>query len=109
MSQHGLIPPDHPDAPKYWMYETGGKLVPAMERYLKGEPAEPDDVNLIRAYLRQWIDSPVWDDGVDLGIPADPIEGVTLDDLRRKVREIRTRLDIDVWLADALDLAIDPL
>jgi hypothetical protein len=91
------------------MNETGGKLVPAMERYLKGESAEPDDVNLIRAYLRQWIDSPVWDDGVDLGIPADPIEGVTLDDLRRNVRQIASRAAVDMWLQDAMNLAIDPL
>lgn len=81
------------------MYETGGKLVPAIERYLEGKPEEPDDVNLIRAYLRQWIDSPVWDAG-DLD---------ALHDLRRKVRVINSRLEIDWWLEAALELAIDPL
>lgn len=97
-----LLPPDHPQAPKYWMNETGGKLVPAIERYLKGTPADADDVNLIRAYLRQWIDSPVWNDGDDQARDD-------LSELRRKVREIRTRLDIDQWLEAANDLAIDPL
>jgi hypothetical protein len=83
------------------MNEVGGKLVPAVERYLKGEPAEPDDVNLIRAYLRQWIDSPVWD---GRGSSRN-----TLDDLRRTVRNIRTRVQVDWWLEDAMDLDIDPL
>jgi hypothetical protein len=98
-----LLPPDHPQAPKYWMHEVGGKLGPAVERYLGGDPLEPDDVNLIRAYLRQWIDSPVWEDGV---------EGETrnaLDDLRSKVREIRNSPAVDQWLEYALDLGIDPL
>jgi hypothetical protein len=103
MTQRGLIPPDHPDAPRYWMYETGGKLVPAMERYLKGELAEPDDVNLIRAYLRQWIDSPVWDGG------AEGETRTSLDHLRRTVRQIASRAAVDMWLESALDLAIDPL
>jgi len=85
------------------MNETGGKLVPAMERYLKGEPAEPDDVNLIRAYLRQWIDSPVWDAG------AEGEARTRLDHLRRTVRQIECSPAIDMWLESALDLAIDPL
>ena len=103
MTERTLLPPDHPQAPKYWMHETGGQLGPAMERYLRCEPEKPDDVNLIRAYLRQWIDSPVWSDGVDSETRT------SLDELRAKVRALRTRADIDEWVADALDLAIDPL
>ena len=103
MTERTLLPPDHPQAPKYWMHETGGKLGPAMERYIRREPEKPDDVNLIRAYLRQWIDSPVWDGGIDGETRTE------LDYLRRTVRELRNRGDIRVWLEDALDLAIDPL
>jgi hypothetical protein len=99
MTERKLLPPDHPQAPKYWMNETGGKLVPAIERYLKGLPPDADDVNLIRAYLRQWIDSPVWD-------AQDRTE---LDELRRTVRQIGSRLAIDQWIEDALNLSIDPL
>jgi hypothetical protein len=103
MTERTLLPPDHPQAPKYWMHETGGQLGPAMERYLKGEPEKPDDVNLIRAYLRQWIDSPVWAGGVD-------DEGrVMLDELRADVDQIVSRLTLDMWLENASQLAIDPL
>ena len=96
----GLLPPDHPHAPKYWMYETGGKLVPAMQRFIEGRPAEPDDINLIRAYLAQWINSPLWDGGP---------YAETLDDLRIKVHELHNRHQVDIWLDLALDLGIDPL
>jgi len=85
------------------MYEVGGKLVPAMKRYLEGTRAFPDDVNLIRAYLRQWIDSPVWDHGNEAEMQRD------LDELRRKARELRTISDITTWVEQALDLGIDPL
>ena len=99
----GLLPPDHPQAPKYWMYETGGKLRPAMERYLEGQPAEPDDIKFIRAYLRQWIDSPVWDGG------AEGETRTALDELRSKVHELQNRHQVEMWLELALDLGIDPL
>lgn len=98
MTERTLLPPDHPDAPKYWMLEIGDQLRPAIMRYLENEPLEAGDVDIIRAYLRQWIDSPVWN-----------AEGEEVDDLRRKVREIRTRSDVCDWIEDALDLGIDPL
>ena len=103
MTERTLLPPDHPQAPKYWIDEVSGKLVPAMKRYLEGTRAFPDDVNLIRAYLRQWIDSPVWDSGVDSETRN------ALDELRRKARELRTISDITAWVEQASDLGIDPL
>jgi len=33
----GLPDPSSPEAPKYWIYEQGGELVPAVTRYLNGE------------------------------------------------------------------------
>jgi hypothetical protein len=104
MTQRILLPPDHPQAPKYWMNETGGRLIPAVRRYLADEPVEPGDTDLIRAYLRQWIDSPVWDAG-----PVDGGGHTELAKLRMEVRELRNRADITAWLEHALELAIDPL
>ena len=100
-----MLPADHPHAPKFWMNETGGKLIPAVRRYLADERAEPGDADLLRAYLRQWIDSPVWDSGA-----TDLTDGQTeLAKLRKAVREIRTRHDVNAWLHDALNVGIDPL
>jgi hypothetical protein len=56
-----LPAPDHPDAPKYWRYETSGDLARAVERFLNNEPMTPVDIGLMRLYLMQWVDSPVWD------------------------------------------------
>lgn len=104
MTERILLHPSDPRAPKYWMHEApGGPIVPAIQRYLNGEDAQPDDVGLIRAYLRQWIDSPVWADGIDSDTRT------SLDELRKKAREIQSRLDVDWWLGLALDLGIDPL
>jgi hypothetical protein len=91
-------------APGYWMDETGGQLAPAIERYLAGE-LRNGDIPLIRAYLRQWIDSPAWDNNPHL--TADGVR--ELADLRSSVETIATREDIDGWLKIAIDKGLDPL
>lgn len=95
-----MLDPADPRAPKYWIYEQGGKLRPAMQRYLEGHLAQPGDTALIRAYLQQWIDSPVWDN---------PDTVAELAELRRDVRGIATRMHLDLWLEAAFNLGIDPL
>ena len=80
-----------------------GNSSPAVHRYLEDQPAHPDDLSLLRAYLRQWIDSPVWDAGACANDQTD------LANLRRDVRELRSRGDIARWLEQAFDLGIDPL
>jgi hypothetical protein len=77
----------------------------AMERYLKHEPGEPGDVDLIRSYLQQWIDSPVW----DMNPAHDNDTRTKLSKLRGDVRLIETRADIHWWIVAALEVAIDPL
>lgn len=93
---HSLPAPDHPDAPKYWMYETSGVLAPAVEAYLNGAPMTMNQLGAMRAYLRQWINSPVW-------------RGPEIDVLRVNINSIGTRDDIDRWLSQALQSGIDPL
>lgn len=100
-----MLSPTDPRAPKFWRYETGGKLVPAIERYLRHEPGEAEDVDLIRAYLRQWIDSPAW----GMNWEADAQYRRALAELRASVRAIHTRKDVTVWLEAALEEGIDPL
>ena len=92
-------------APCYWRNETGGQLVPAIERYLTNDELRNGDIPLIRAYLRQWINSSVWDDNPHLD--ADGLR--ELADLRSSVETIATREDIDAWLKIAFDKGLDPL
>ena len=56
------LPATHPDAPKYWMYETSGVLADAVDLYLNHrERMTQFALACLRAYCAQWIDSPAWD------------------------------------------------
>jgi hypothetical protein len=82
--------------PGYWMNESSGKLKPAVLAYLKGEKLDEVQIGFIRAYLRQWIDDPMWQ--------GDEVEG-----LRASVGAICDRPSIRDWLDEALKANIDPL
>jgi hypothetical protein len=97
-----LLRPDDPRAPKYWRHETSGALAVAVERYLVGAPMSPHQVELMALYLRQWIDSPVWD-ADDQAIQRRIVT------LRRSAQKITRWRDIRRWIDVALDLGIDPL
>ena len=95
-----LLDPSNPRAPHYWMHETSGVLRPAVEAYLNRQPMTAMQIGVMRAYLRQWIKSPVWD------IPG-PDEDLAK--LRRDVETIRSREDIDAWIEAGLEIGHDPL
>jgi hypothetical protein len=105
MSPRALPPPDHPDAPKYWQHETGGRLRIAVENYLNHRLMTARDVALMREYLSQWIDSPVWELN-----PSQSARGLAaLSALRLRARRILTVQDIHRWIHDALAEGHDPL
>jgi len=97
--------PSSPEAPKYWQHETGGLLRVAIENYLNGRTMTVRDVALMRAYLCQWIDSPVW----DLNPVLDARAIAALTGLRTSARAIRTVADIHRWIHYALNEGQDPL
>ena len=101
-----LPAPDHPTAPKYWKYEAGGELAPAMERLIRREPLTDRDIVLIRDYFRQWVRSPVWDRNPHAGV-----HGATaaLARLRADVDNLQSYRDIEAWESLAVDWGIDPL
>ena len=82
--------------PGYWMDQASGVLRPAIEAYLTGGDMTRQQVALLRVYLRQWINAPVW-------------FGPTVMSLRRTVDDLHDRRSIDRWLDRALDAGIDPL
>jgi hypothetical protein len=90
--------------PGYWINETSGVLAPAVKRYLDGE-LEMADIPVIRAYLRQWIGSSVWDENPH----QDADSARQLANLRSRVDTISTRPDLDAWLNTAIDMGMDPL
>jgi hypothetical protein len=87
------------------MHESSGRLAEAMKRYLKEEPLSNYDIGLIRAYLVQWIESPVWDDNPNL----DAAGRAELQELRQAAHKITSRRAIAEWVEVATDWGIDPL
>jgi hypothetical protein len=64
--------------------------------YLKHEPLDDGQIAAIRAYLRQWIDAPVW-------------HGPAINDLRAGIDGLTSRQAIRQWLDEAAEAEIDPL
>lgn len=86
-------------APGYWMFETGGELRPAVERFIRGQHLSLRDIKLIRAYCCQWVGAPVW---------ADNAAG-DLERLRELARVLTNREAIEAWVQLAEDFGMDPL
>lgn len=82
--------------PNYWMNETGGALAAAVKTYIRGDPLLSEEVDLVRAYLRQWIAADTW-------------RGPRVAFLRAAVEGITTREAIEAWLDIADREGIDPL
>jgi hypothetical protein len=100
-----MVNPADPAAPGYWMDETGGELAGAIKRYLHEEPLSIRDVQLIGAYFRQWINSPVWDAN-----PSIDYEGrLALASMRQAARSLHNRAEIAEWLERAGEAGMDPL
>ena len=91
-------------SPGYWQHETSGVLRPAIEALLVSSPMSPEQIATVRAHLRQWITSPVWDANPHL--TAD--DRARLDQLRIRIDALTDQRAIENWLEDAGD-DYDPL
>jgi len=91
-----LLPPDDPRAPKFWMNETGGVLQQAVKDYLDDKTLTLAQVALMRAYLKQWAYSPVW-------------QGEALEAVRTRITEANSHQDIDGCIYDLVNMGMDPL
>jgi hypothetical protein len=65
-------------------------------RYLEGRAVSRREVRVLRQYLIQWIEAPVW------------MPGAEIETLRRLAHLIESKADVDKWTERALNLAIDP-
>jgi hypothetical protein len=81
--------------PGYWMNETSGVLRAPIMAYLQKEKLTPDQIELIKAYICQWIYADVW---------LSP----KLGRLRKMASAIDSEEAIDNWLTEALCEGIDP-
>ena len=87
-----------PISPKYWQDGLDAEIFrPIVKQYLEQGILDAEGIAVMRAYLRYWIDSPIWNQ-VD-----------TLRDLRDRVAGIEDAEDVQAWLRDARKLGIVPL
>jgi hypothetical protein len=100
-----LPSPDSPNAPKYWRHETGGELRIAVETFLNNRTMTIRQIALMRAYLRQWITSPVW----DMNPAKDVASERALARLRSAIETLTSEAAIRKWIHQALDQGHDPL
>jgi hypothetical protein len=98
----GRLPADHPDAPGYWPNETSGVLQPAVLAYLAGKQLSPGQLGTMKAYLRQWCNSPVWDLNPHGGLEE-------LRSLRIRVAAISNFEELNQAVQVMTDLGMDPL
>ncbi len=100
-----------PRMPLYWRNETSGKLAGAIGSYLDNRIHQTsmtvEEIELVRAYLIQWIDAPGWDSAWDStwGSGGDP----ELQELRLSARTLNSADEIQKWIFKALEIGIDPL
>lgn len=83
-------------APGYWMHETSGVLRPAVEAYLSGRVLNDAEIGIMRDYLSQWMTQGDW-------------KGSDVEVLIVALPALRTREDLERWLAAADKRGIDPL
>ena len=89
-------------SPPYWMDELSGQLRPAVEAYLDGGTLCTRHIAVLRLYLTQWIESPLWDRHPFL-------DAAHLSDLRRRAAGLKTHDDLDQWIVEAVEYGFDPL
>lgn len=83
--------------PHYWMTEQTGKLADAVEAYLHGEKLTPARLVLLREYLGQYLERAMMTDDADRTA------------LLRRVKQVRTRRDLDDLCESMADVGVEPL
>jgi hypothetical protein len=97
-------PAPAPQPPKYWTFERP-ELSVAVQACMAGHVLTVRDVALMRAYLKQWVDSPVWE-----GYPYETDGGRQwLAELRERVRAIALPADFKQALSIMTARRMDPL
>jgi hypothetical protein len=88
------FPVDRP--PHYWMTEQTGRLAEVVEAYVSGEPLDTGALDLIRQYLRQYLERAVMTGDANRNL------------LLGKLAALRTSRDIERFADDLAELGVEP-
>ena len=82
--------------PHYWMTEQTGRLAEAVEAYVSGERLAPDALELIRQYLRQYLERAI--------MTGDANRKVLLG----RLATLRTARDIERFTDELAEIGVEP-
>ena len=94
--------PDYPDPvpverpPHYWMTEQTGRLAEAVEAYVSGEPIAPAALDLIRQYLRQYLERAIMTGDANRNL------------LLGKLATLRSSREIERFADDLAEIGVEP-
>ena len=82
--------------PHYWMTEQTGRLAEAVETYVGGDPLTPDALDLIRQYLRQYLERAVMTGDAKRNL------------LIGKLASLRTAREIERFADELAEIGVEP-
>ena len=82
--------------PHFWMTEQSGRLEGAVESYLNGDPLNPVELDLIKQYLRQYIERAVMTGAANRGA------------LLRKIETLRRNGDVERFVDELAEVGVEP-
>lgn len=90
--------------PRYWRDEVSGRMEQAVMNFLERN-ATAEDLALIQAYFKHWINAPGYDDNPH----HTPDSRQQLAELRRSIELAGCQATLEQWQREALKIGIDPL
>jgi hypothetical protein len=82
--------------PHYWMTEQTGRLAEAVETYVSGDPLTPAALDLIRQYLRQYLERAVMTGDANRNV------------LIGKLAGLRTAREIERFTDELAEIGVEP-
>lgn len=83
--------------PRFWMEEETGLLAAAVETYLQGEPLGSAQFDLVRLYLRQYLERAV------LASDANRVK------LLARIDRLRTTADLERFADELAEWGVEPI
>ncbi len=88
------IATEHP--PHFWMTEQTGKLAPVVDAYFNGERLTPEELDIMKQYLRQYVERVV--------MAGDANRRVLL----TRLEKLRSTRDIEHFADDLSEYGVEP-
>jgi hypothetical protein len=85
-----------PQPPRFWMEEESGRLAEAVEVYLRSEPLDAEQLELLRLYLRQYLERAVISS--DANRPR----------LLTRIAKLRRTSDIERFADELAEVGVEP-